>query len=399
MAKRPASTAFLLSIVVLGLTTPCSRAAETFFSGSSICSQVITPTPLDRDDLDLRRDWGVRLLPDNDPTFDDPEYLAELIKLARPGAVGMDPQWRGIHDSIIDRLDNIWMVSAVGKPVRYTHSGTDANNALFEFAEYAFHQRTGREAKRVQLLHFKNPYAGVNGRISEYSNRYPKTETNSLYEIPSPFVKNLSPVQGNDLIQVEALEKSALEFVRRQVSDASLEIGALFIEPISVYQGLHFFRPEFLLQLRALADDLQVPIFADEVLTGGGRTGKFWAFSHYPGFEPDLITFGKGIGISGIRYIKRTREHLMDIRDDGVRWDFIRIGRGVNGRIYDNTSQANALVILQASQILKRIYEGNLRKNAELTGQYFLTRLREKAKQIGIPEDKPVQCKCRECLS
>ncbi|MFN7824040.1 MAG: aminotransferase class III-fold pyridoxal phosphate-dependent enzyme [Pseudobdellovibrionaceae bacterium] len=50
-------------------------------------------------------------------------------------------------------------------------------------------------------------------------------------------------------------------------------------------KGVYFYRPQFLIKVQALAEKYQVHIFADEILTGGGRTGKFFAFQHNEGFQ------------------------------------------------------------------------------------------------------------------
>jgi 4-aminobutyrate aminotransferase-like enzyme len=129
--------------------------------------------------------------------------------------------------------------------------------------------------------------------------------------------------------------------------------------------------------LREQADRLRVPIFADEILTGGGRTGKFWAFQHYPDFYPDLITFGKGLALSGVATITRINHHAR-------MWDFAWAGPGPGGLFLDNTSLANAMVMRQSIQILRRIRTGRLIENAADTGAYFLEKLRIRAKRLGV---------------
>lgn len=354
----------------------------------NVFSQFETTTSnkqLKPDDLDFIRDWGTRLLKDDDPTFNDKDYLALLTQLGRPGAVGMDFRWRGLHDDIFDRWTNYWSISSIRsehvdgpKVLRFTNSGTDANNALYEFAEHAFKVRTGLTAKRAHLLYFKNSYSGVHGRSAEISSRYePDPNIQREFEIPSPQIKDFSKAE---LRRVRNIEDEALAYIRNQVARNELEIGGIFIEPIPAAKGVFFYSPSFLRRLRALADELRVPIFADEVLTGGGRTGKFWAFQHYRGFTPDMITFGKGLMVSGVAEIRRFTGDPNSIRygEEAVwKWP----------KFYDNTSRANALTILQSSQVLKTIHERGQINEVNKIGPYFISKLKVRVKRNGGNSD------------
>jgi 4-aminobutyrate aminotransferase-like enzyme len=179
------------------------------------------------------------------------------------------------------------------------------------------------------------------------------------------------------------------------VSNRRLEVGGIFLEPITASKGLFFFRPSFLEKLRLLADELNVPIMADEIFTGGGRTGQFWAVSHYGDFRPDLMTFGKGLGISGVAQFTRriVVGEGMDARYE-TRWKWPSFENTSYSEEYtypaallDNTSRVNPLVLIQALQILKRIHYDHLEMNAAAVGTYALEKLKQKAKRMGFEND------------
>lgn len=326
------------------------------------------------DMLDFRRDWGVRLLEDDHPAFLDPSYHKRLIASAHPGAVGMDSEWPGRHDDVYFDWWSEWSRLTSSEPVRFANSGTAANNMLFEFAEHAYKVRTGRNSKRPHVLYFKEPYAGVHGRVSEMSIRYdtdPKFR--KTYEIPSPQVTSMRDSEIKDLAAVKRTEDEAIAFIRKQVANKKLEVGAVFIEPMPATKGVYFYRPEFMLRLRALCDELKVPIFADEVLTGGGRTGKFFAWENYPGFQPDLVTFGKGMVVSGIANVRRFVQSAD--RKPALVWDWPVAP--------DNTSRANAMSIVQSTQVLRTISDGHLIDAAAKNGRYFVDQLRRRARDLG----------------
>ena len=73
------------------------------------------------------------------------------------------------------------------------------------------------------------------------------------------------------------------------------ETAALIIEPLQGEGGVRMVEPEFLRALRKLCDDNGMLLIFDEIQTGVGRTGKFFAYD-WLGFAPDIMTVAKGIG-------------------------------------------------------------------------------------------------------
>ena len=73
------------------------------------------------------------------------------------------------------------------------------------------------------------------------------------------------------------------------------ETAAILIEPIQGEGGVRPVAPDFLRALRKLCDDKGLLLIFDEVQTGVGRTGKFFAYE-WLGIAPDIMTVAKGIG-------------------------------------------------------------------------------------------------------
>ena len=73
------------------------------------------------------------------------------------------------------------------------------------------------------------------------------------------------------------------------------QTAAILVEPIQGEGGIREADPAFLKGLRALCDEHGLLLIYDEVQTGVGRTGKFFAYEHY-GVAPDILAFAKGIG-------------------------------------------------------------------------------------------------------
>jgi acetylornithine/N-succinyldiaminopimelate aminotransferase len=72
------------------------------------------------------------------------------------------------------------------------------------------------------------------------------------------------------------------------------DTGCILLEPVLGEGGIHPLTPEFLAAARALADETEALLVLDEVQTGVGRTGTFFAFEQL-GSRPDAVTLAKGL--------------------------------------------------------------------------------------------------------
>src|SRR6201996_8482783 len=89
------------------------------------------------------------------------------------------------------------------------------------------------------------------------------------------------------------------------------EVAAIFVEPIQGEGGYVVAPTNFLRELRAICDKHGILLVADEVQSGAGRTGKWWAIQH-SGVEPDIVCMAKGIASGMPLGICMARAELMD---------------------------------------------------------------------------------------
>lgn len=89
------------------------------------------------------------------------------------------------------------------------------------------------------------------------------------------------------------------------------EVAAIFIEPIQGEGGYVVAPPIFMQELRRICDKHGILLVADEVQSGAGRTGKWWAIEH-TGVEPDIVCMAKGIASGMPLGICMTRAEIMD---------------------------------------------------------------------------------------
>jgi len=109
----------------------------------------------------------------------------------------------------------------------------------------------------------------------------------------------------------------ALFHLRRVIEGEGPDsIAAILLETIPGTAGILTPPPGYLTGVRALADEFGILLILDEVMTGMGRTGKWFAFENYD-VKPDLITFAKGISAGyvpagGVVIPQAIAEHFND---------------------------------------------------------------------------------------
>jgi len=89
------------------------------------------------------------------------------------------------------------------------------------------------------------------------------------------------------------------------------DVAAIFVEPIQGEGGYIVPPDSFLQELRTICDRHGILLVADEIQSGAGRTGKWWAIEH-AGVEPDILLIAKGIASGMPIGICMTRGEIMD---------------------------------------------------------------------------------------
>ncbi len=217
-----------------------------------------------------------------------------------------------------------------------SNSGAEANENALKLA--SFH--TGKS----KVLAFTGAFHGrTSGAVA----------VTDIPKIVSPF-NSFHQVSFTPLNDIEAVEKEL----------AGGEYCAVILEGIQGVAGIYLPDPTFLRALRELTQKLGVVLILDEVQSGYGRSGKFFAHQ-YSGIKPDIITTAKGMG------------NGFPIGGTIISPGF----KAVNG-ILGTTFGGNHLACAAANAVLSIIENEGLIEAAALKGSYLKTaleRIRERA--------------------
>src|SRR5271168_736640 len=211
------------------------------------------------------------------------KQAAELIHLS-----GTDFYYEGMP-LLAQKLSSI-APGKESKRVYFGNSGAEAIEAAIKLVKY--------HTKRDKLIAFHGAFHGRTiGALSLTASRAVQrkgfgTLLSGVFHTPYP-----DTYRGTYGIRPEHAAEDCLgylenELFRRRVDPE--EVAGIFIEPIQGEGGYILAPPEFLQGLQRICRKYGIMLVADEVQSGMGRTGKFWACDH-SGIEPDIICTAKGI--------------------------------------------------------------------------------------------------------
>lgn len=235
--------------------------------------------------------------------------------------------------------------------------------------------------KGHKVLHLNKAFHGRSGYTLSLTN----TDPNKVKYFPKfdwPRIDNPTvqfPLTEEHLRDAEEREKKALNQARNYFEEFKDDIACIILEPIQGEGGDNHFRKEFHQGLRDLADEFEALLIYDEVQTGVGLTGKFWAHEYY--VKPDIIAFGKKAQVCGI---------LAGERIDDIETNCFHVSSRIN-----STWGGNLVDMVRFDRILEVIEEENLVEHAAKTGAYLQNQITEWAddyKELSNPRGKGLFC-------
>ena len=211
------------------------------------------------------------------------------------------------------------------------NSGAEANENALKLA--SFHNG------RTKIVAFKKAFHG---------------RTSAAVNI-TPDPKLVAPI--NATFEREFHELNDIDTIKASILKG--DVCAVIVEGIQGIGGIHLPNAAFLQEVQALCKATDTVLILDEIQSGYGRSGKFFAYQHIPDIEPDIITVAKGMGngfpIGGVLiHPKFKAKHGM-------------LGTTFGG---------NHLACAAAIAVLDVLKSENLIENARIVGDYAIQKLK-----------------------
>jgi len=262
------------------------------------------------------------------------------------------------HEEWITLSEKLSAIAPFAEEARVflTNSGTESVEAAIKLARY----HTGRSG----FIGFLGGFHGRTMGSLAFTASKPKYKRgfgplmNGVAHVPypDPYRPLLAQRAGEDY--GETVVRYIEEQIMQKVMPAE-KIAGILLEPIQGEGGYIVPPAGFFPALRELCDKYGILLIADEVQSGMGRTGKWWAIENF-GVEPDIVTSAKGIA-SGVPL------GAMIARKSVMTWT-----PGTHG----NTYGGNPLACAAANATIDLIQEGYMANAAEV-GTYALDALAE----------------------
>ncbi|MEQ1635852.1 MAG: aspartate aminotransferase family protein [Methylococcales bacterium] len=177
-------------------------------------------------------------------------------------------------NALQEQLASALMAASGMDNVFFCNSGAEANEAAIKIARKYGHQQ-GIEKPAIIVME-KSFHGRTLATLSATGNT-------KIQQGFSPLVEGFIRVPYNDIAAIE------------QAISVHANIVAVMVEPVQGEGGINIPAADYLTQIRAICDRHNLLMLLDEIQSGMGRTGKFFAFQHQA-ITPDVCTLAKALG-------------------------------------------------------------------------------------------------------
>jgi 4-aminobutyrate aminotransferase len=263
------------------------------------------------------------------------------------------------YESMVTLAERLSKVAPMKGPhkIYYGNSGAEAIESALKLARY--------HTKRQNVIAFFGAFHGrTMGALSLTAS---KPQQKRRF---APLVPGVTHVRYPDVYRAcsgspqdaEAFALGCATFIEEKLFKTILppeEVAAIFVEPVQGEGGYVVAPTVFMQELRRICDRHGILLVADEVQSGAGRTGKWWAIEH-TGVEPDIVCMAKGIASGMPLGIMMSKAEIMD-------W--------VPGS-HASTFGGNPVAIAAALATMDVLEREGIR-NAEVVGRHMMERMAE----------------------
>ena len=273
------------------------------------------------------------------------------------------------YESMVQLAERLSKIAPMPGPhkIYYGNSGAEAIECALKLARY--------HTKRQNIIAFYGAFHGrTMGALSLTASKPQQRRrfaplVPGVTHIPYPDLYR-GPKDGQD---PDAFALSCARFIEEKLFKTTLppeEVAAIFVEPVQGEGGYVVAPTIFMQELRKICDRHGILLVADEVQSGAGRTGKWWAIEH-TGVQPDIVCIAKGIASGMPLGITMTRAEIMD-------W--------IPGS-HASTFGGNPVCIAAALATMDVIEKEKLLEHSAKVGAHMLKRMAEWPKKLKLVGD------------
>lgn len=309
----------------------------------------------------------------NHPGLSEPEFQKELMMAAKTKVTNSDIYTRQMAE-FVETLSR----EATPDYMRYFFFVSGGALAVENGLKTAFDWKVRKNMMNgdkkelgTKIMHLKEAFHGRSGYTMSLTNTHDPRKTQYFPKFDWPRVTNPKlkfPLNEKALMEAEEAEKKSLTEMENYFGKYKNDIAAFIMEPIQGEGGDNQFRNEYFKNVAKLVKENDSLLIMDEVQSGMGITGKWWAHQHYD-VKPDILVFGKKAQVCGI---------MVGPKVDEVKDNVFHVSSRIN-----STWGGNLVDMVRSKRIIEIMKEESLIKNTEKVGKILVNEL------IGLSEEFP----------
>jgi adenosylmethionine-8-amino-7-oxononanoate aminotransferase len=255
--------------------------------------------------------------------------------------------------------------------------GSEATECALKFARQ-YHVNTGSPGKYKVIGNYAGFHGGTMGAMSATGLTGPRKNPfapflSGYLQIPPP--NCFHPPFGLDPATYVEICGNILEYTIQREGPET--VSAFIVEPISNTGGIVVPPPDYLPRIRETCSKYNVLLIFDEIITGMGRTGEWFASQAFD-VSPDILCCGKGMA-SGYAPLS-----AMIVRDDLYYRGFWDDESQNPGFSHGHTFGANPISAAAGLAVVEVIERDNLIEQGQKVGSYIRHRLADDVAELGI---------------
>lgn len=233
-------------------------------------------------------------------------------------------------------------------------TGSEANDTAFKFTRMYF-SLTGRPTK-VKIFSHQKGYHGVSlgvlsaTGLSDYWKRFMPLPAYYMH-VPAPHCYHCP--YGEEYPDCDTLCTKVLE--QMIIAEEPDTIAAFIAEPVIGGGGVIIPKPEYYRRVREICDKHDIMFIADEVITGFGRTGRWFGIEHWD-VVPDIMTMGKGMTAGYVpMFATAIRESMYRVLADSG--EVLFHGFTYTGHPALSAASLKVIEVLESENLIERVNE------------------------------------------